>query len=558
MQMAVAACCYQTVALLAFYAVFSVSCCARGQQYRAGEPTAQGPEPSAKRAELTPGVEATGAPLACPFRATRIAINRQGTRLLACARRGQATRLALIDPGSNSVLAERELEGAVIAQRMAAAVCLISSCGDEQTLHSLDPNTLEDLAQKKVTVSTYRQHRGERLLRLVGDDRLILDRWFHLPDLADITPAGRDTVGDRIGPAMRTGGGNMVDGRVVNGWCIDGAIWDEAFQQPQLLLSLPDFIHHQQATSHWDNAWVRRPGSVSGSFSSKRILTGQTAVDLPSLESNDVAARLGIALHFDETRGLARADLVARDLQNKKTVQRWPINLMRPETGRSYSYWLSVNGSAVGIALDGRVYGMDICQLRSLDYPRPLRFVPVQSMLLAARDGPTQLVYQVSGGEPPYELKATIPGMKDPALMRPISNRKLAVSFHCDGYIAEQRKKIARTLLDWSPATEPSEAVMERYCESVSPYFRRLFGRNPEGVPLVVPIQLEVSDGGGQSARLHHLLLAEVHAERLVSALDEEIVIHWKGTTVASEASKRLENRRLIELWNDVITFLRR
>ena len=253
---------------------------------------------------------------------------------------------------------------------------------------------------------------------------------------------------------------------------------------------------------------------------------------------------LALALRAQGPQGTIDVELVARSRVDRQELHRWPIDVLRVEPKRSSYYCLATDGLTAGVVLAGRVYAVDLSELQAGTCPRPLAFVPEQGPVLAAADGPTRLKYRAVGGQPPYTLKASLPGAGDLGLVRPAAAGNLELEVDVSGYIAEQKLPLARALIDQSAATERAEAIMTRYRQAMTPAFHRLTGRDPAGVPVAMPLEVRVLDSGSQSAKFCHYLLVDVPPDTLVPSLDAEIAVRWKGTTVAAAAQQRMHLRR--------------
>lgn len=490
-------------------------------------------------------IEVKGPALACPFPATQVAVDPEGKRLIAWTNQGAVAKLALLDPATDRVLAERTISGDVVCLRITpSAVCLISTNGTDQALLALDPQTLQTKAQATVKVTEYRQKLGSGLLQLRGRDRIVLDKCYSLPDLSEVTPPKSPAGGRPHESTARLSGGPWIEGRVDGGWCQEGVIWDEALSQPRAMLSAADFLPIGPVVSFWDNAWLRRPASRSGSFSAKEMSAARTTENAHSVAATELPIILELALGGAGQPGMAGVELVARGRLDRQELRRWPIDVLQVEPQRSCSYCLVTDGLAAGVILAGRVYSVDLSELPAGTYPRPLALAPVQSTLLAAAEGPTRLTYHASGGQPPYTLKASLPGAGDLNLVRPLAGGNLDLEVDAPGYLTEQSLPLARALVDQSPATEGAEAIMDRYRQARTPAFRRLTGRDPAGVPVAMPLEVRVLDSGSQSARFTHYLLVEVPPDTLIPPLDAEIASRWKGTTVAAAARQRWDLHR--------------
>jgi hypothetical protein len=217
-----------------------------------------------------------------------------------------------------------------------------------------------------------------------------------------------------------------------------------------------------------------------------------------------------------------------------------PFNYREPPGG------IALAGDRLYVLLEDHLYWIPVADLKnSSDPPLPLALSPRPSTMVLDPAGTTKLTHAPIGGQPPYQFNLTTPrpGLKlDPATGEVTVDGPALTAAAIDmlgGSIVGNQPNRGT----WSS----SEAVLGYWGEKAGT-FEKMAGRKPKGVPLSVPIEVEVADAKKATARLRYFTLLELPRkdldERIARvAAESDRVRQEQQAAIAASRQAEMERR---------------
>lgn len=176
-------------------------------------------------------------------------------------------------------------------------------------------------------------------------------------------------------------------------------------------------------------------------------------------------------------------------------------------TGPPYGGMATV-GDHLYVLLGKGLYTFSVAELTDpSDPPRGLAIVPRASAMVIDPAGVTKLSHAVVGGKPPYQftLAGTTPGARIDAATGEVSVDGPAV---VTAAIDLQAGSVTGPQVRGGEWKSP-EAVVGYWSEK-SAVFETMTGRKPKGVPVALPIEVQVTDAEGAAASLRYFTAVEL------------------------------------------------
>jgi hypothetical protein len=481
--------------------------------------------------------------MSLPFYARSVALSRDAAKALVWGhetpdpssggydRDRPFLNLAVIDVASRKVIATRKFNRpiyrACIDENGAYIVLSNSEPGFPVEVHRL---SLDDLSVAKTATTEKHLENSDSQLHIIGGKFLSIgNERFSLPDLNRL-PQLASTDDERLRNWRNYYFAAQDLGDMVS-W--NGIIWNEALQ-PILLINPPYFI-----SSDFDN----RPEFSSqrvqykwGRTGSSRSLEDGTGKNL--LESSDSALGPLVLWQFPAACRLdisSEPKLLLHELVEGKVVE--TIGLDPGERLQNVDYFSNVfecAGSLIVACAGGRLTFVSLDEIDRAPFKAPFRVSLKQDMVLK-NESNTNVTYELLDGKPPYQLKLTIGDAKFSATNAPDG----VVAIKTDELVEKLNQHAASSLTGLVGRDEnPTERVLS-YIQFVAPLFEQITGRKPQGVPVVVPATLEVTDGDLQIARLAHAYLVELPRARVIRDVDSHVELYQRPRLVTEEPRVR-------------------
>ncbi len=156
------------------------------------------------------------------------------------------------------------------------------------------------------------------------------------------------------------------------------------------------------------------------------------------------------------------------------------------------------------------------------DFPVPLHLALEQSALLLKTNEKTRLTHKLEGGEKPYQValvnavaslsvdsETADVQVDGPVLVKEAADRLVAVTSgpNTDAFLRREQQQGA--------------VSFDEHLRNATQAYRRLLGRDPQGIPVAVPVHLRLSDASGQTAELSYFVFAEVPRQEYQARLAE-------------------------------------
>lgn len=344
-----------------------------------------------------------------------------------------------------------------------------------------------------------------------------------------------------------------------NGWLVgrtsfgrldQGILHDRVSQRPKLLLWPFDFRrvpwHGNPAMSR---AGVRMADSLAVDrwhpfllqFSAPRIEREQRVLKFQA--SPDLPALLGI---MRTERGIALASFFLRDgepaaqillLQERRLQSPFPVP--SPDDA---NVALATSPTHYAAAVRKRLYWGSLDEIRGELQP-PFYIEPSQDLFVIPHDRPVTIRYKAPGAIK-YRLAADQWRAQAPPKIAESTNGTF--EFSASDAVADIVQAAAGLMANLPAGRDVDNATrLERFIGPSRAAFQRLVGREPNGVPLPVGVQVTAEGGSLQTAWLRHDFLIEVPPQQILAALNK-LYPHardpWSEQSPDEEGSPRLND----------------
>lgn len=161
-----------------------------------------------------------------------------------------------------------------------------------------------------------------------------------------------------------------------------------------------------------------------------------------------------------------------------------------------------------------------------------------QSTFLAKRSGETLLSYRVSGGQPPYKFQAAcwLTGEKPEEIKRKtIRSENGAIELSLPAaelkeaaialFINDHRGQTNLGLLPHFIENDGKSigVMLDSFTLAQTPFFQRVIEKPPSGVPVPLPVRIEVTDSAGGEAYLGHYIFYELAKDEIETAIERRL-----------------------------------
>lgn len=456
-------------------------------------PAALGQESSSPAKEVTT--------IDLPFAAVGLAISADGTKAAVWNRfhrQQEPQSLAVIDLPDRKLVAQRFLRDSLADVVFGSDVYV----ADLRSVRRLSVDRLELLAEHGL-------RSANKDLMLVGNQRLSVGPWsrLSLPDLVLIDNYDHDVHS----PEER------LDGRCGFGWMEEGVLWDKSLTKPLLLVWPFEFERVPQ----------RAPGSGRGEpgpfeatagawhpFSSQLSARPDRAVTA-IVDSADIAAKLGIFHDAGGTR------LGSFRLDNGQLIASIVIAPSDKSSDNSSTIQAAIatGGELFGVLLNGRLIVGPIRALQADNSAVPFHLAPRQSVFVLEADRPTTVRYEAAGATR-FHLTRRLPGREGQVLELTSENGEFTLSAaEALDSLVNSAAGLAANLNKGRDLPDNRQRA-EFFAGPSRLAFRRLFGRDANGVPLPMTVQVTAERADGATAELQHDFLVEVPLPQLEAAMD--------------------------------------
>jgi len=350
--------------------------------------------------------------------------------------------------------------------------------------------------------------------------------------------------------------------RLPAGWCTGGVLTDPSMTKVRALLSvagLPKLPVQTARPPVGPVPWGRllqggqlrtasgqllgQMGGTDGGYRQQRALI---------LPAHPVAAVLKIGMDADYARQ-ARLDakLLLHELTGARLIRTVPLasQAVSPEQARGGAYGdgrggplLHAAGRKLVALLGDRVYCHTIGEATLKLCPTPFQFKLPERIAVADAKGKMQISHGVTGGRKPleFELTASAEGIAIDKATGTVTLDGPALMKQALAELAEGLAPHLRGLAEGEPAAPT--AVMALFAGPLKARYKALTGREPEGLPVLVPIGLIASDADQQVASLNYqavLMVPEAAVKAIVTQAAREV-----EKRRAEEALRRAEAER--------------
>lgn len=305
---------------------------------------------------------------------------------------------------------------------------------------------------------------------------------------------------------------------------MQGLLFD-ADLRPQLLLSPREMPVLEGADPQWRlGLWPDASAQTQG----RRLLSlpreGEESVVDEQVMPND-KTKIAVSMRKADLRRLGREFENQREIEislnatgdvnarQTLVLERHVVDHSRPQ---AYPR-LSVSGDDAIVLFERSLYQWTIPRPTdaTADATAPLAFAPRQSTMVADVAGKTVLKHVVTGGQKPYKFAVLTPYN---AVSIDVATGDVTVD--ATGVVSEAervmdawvvRASIGRSCVD----------VLRSLAPSLATRTEEILGRRPKGVPVAVPIRVEVTDAATMRERLQYYVLIECSSTEALARLEK-------------------------------------
>jgi len=147
---------------------------------------------------------------------------------------------------------------------------------------------------------------------------------------------------------------------------------------------------------------------------------------------------------------------------------------------------------------------------------RPVQFELRQSALALSGTGTTRLEHKAHGGKPPLKYAVLTPyeGIK-------IDESTGTVTIEEQPLLDEASQAIEKYIVEQYPfGADPGERLRKNL-PALQAEAKNLFGQQPKGAPVAIPLSLEVTDAEGEVSQLQYFVLADVPSTSIEQRLKQ-------------------------------------
>jgi hypothetical protein len=408
------------------------------------------------------------------------------------------------------------------------------------------------------------------ILELIADKYLLAgtDR-FKIPELEKL-PAFGAPLGDVQSPAPA-----VLE--LEEGWNFGGAVWNADASQAVMLLNPQGFLGSSPPSSMSVHTGTfeqdaQRSLTSWGRLASAHNFYGPSQAYLPDNGGQRygmlVPAMFPAAITLageQASSGDSSVALRVHELSRGSETQLIVLHRLPRDRGSSRGGQagqpLALAGEVLAAVSDRRLYLLPAATIDRDHLTAPPRFKLVQSPLVLGPRGQGTLKYALLDGEPPYDVKFTIFGSETR------TSGKGSISVPLD--VQDLTARILAMIPNWQwpaqrpgPGQEPKDPRVRvvDYVDAVTPLFKELIGREPRGVPYLVPAFVEATDRNLEIAQLAHSYFIEIPATTVVKALTDAAegrvpqYIPRPAVARAAERDPEDRQRRLAELDQQLAT----
>ena len=341
--------------------------------------------------------------------------------------------------------------------------------------------------------------------------------------------------------------------RLPAGFYAGGCVFDPDFAKARMLVDVRGFpaleverVNPAKPPAAWDRS-VGDGGQILTSQGRRVGRWEQSSVII----SRDYP--IGVALSAVRGDGddyeRVSVDLSLFDLVSAKLVKKIPLIKRSEADGRFDGFGDVVRGGALHLAgrkvivlLRDRLftYTIDEEPLRKL--PAPFGFEPPREVATVSAKGKSRIEHKLRGGQKPFQFDLT-------TSRKGIEIDKRSGTVTIDGPLllkdamAQIGQAVGERLRDAArddEATVPAAKIVAGFANPLKARFKKLVGRDPGGIPVLVPIGLAASDKSQRVASLDYQVVLEVPEGVVVKAMEIIVrAIEQRRKEIATERAER-------------------
>ena len=340
-------------------------------------------------------------------------------------------------------------------------------------------------------------------------------------------------------------------------WCTAGCLFGPALNKVTTLVNSTAFDALSPQRGATPVAWNRLVERDRLLTAGRRRL-GSLASEQTILLADHPAAVSLVASSGDE--GRATVALAIQDLLACKVLQRvtlidrrltgstWEQRDIIRRWGRGGSLLASAGRTVFAVVGDRLfIHTLDDATIRQLGVP--FEFELPASVVAVDPKGTTKIPHKLRGGEKPFEFELTQAhkGVE-------IDTATGVVTVNGSALTAEAAAQMVRAFqmtLTRTPRDDklPSaQEIVSAAAKAAAARFKSLVGRDPGGIPVLVPLRVAASDKNQQVATLDYQVVLPVPAKALVAALDKivkQIAAERKRYADETAARERMYRQRM-------------
>ena len=376
----------------------------------------------------------------------------------------------------------------------------------------------------------------------------MLDRTHFLADGSRRYVVDEDSPQGRAEPVVESST-MPTDRRLQQGWLIDGVFRKESSESIGpigMVYDAGDFIStpwDTQVFDFWDLGYNQSP--ARSELSQRTRETGTLLCPPVRCQSLPIQISL-VQSEFDSgaekktiqnrrsgvSAPRVQLTIEARNLIDGRLIEAFPL-LREPLSTTTVGTQMRVIGTNVFVLHRGMLIDVDFSRLRDRSFPRGPQIDVANAPVVLPLQRLPEVSYEIRHGTPPFEVSAsmvTMAGDQDRLALLPVASstaeRKFTFRIGLENWLAQNFRHVGKQFDDFfvKSASYPGErgAVenLRQYMSERVERMKLILTRPPKGIPVMIGIDLQITDANKVSRQYRHQVMVEFPAKPLAEQIE--------------------------------------
>ena len=339
------------------------------------------------------------------------------------------------------------------------------------------------------------------------------------------------------------------DQRLQHGWLIDGIFRREesgAIGRVGMIYDATDFVATPWGSQMFDFWGLENSDSPAMSLLAERTRETGTLLCPPircqtlpvqvSLVQSEQNPDTDSRVEGDQKRlsptPQVQLTIEIRNLVDGELIEQFPL-LREPLRRSARGTRMHLIGNLAFVLHRGRLFEVDFNEIRDRSFPKGPRIDVAQAPLVLPLQRQPLLNYEVFDGTPPFEVSAsaiTMSGEQDRLPLQPVtsstSERQFTFRINLEKWLAQNFPVVGKQFDHWfvsSPAYQDEQDSVENLRQYMRERVGRMeiiLARPPKGIPVMIGIELRISDANKVSRSYRHQVMVEFPAKPLAEQIE--------------------------------------